>query len=260
MLLPHHPQASSGKPTLWLAQAVNALSRVYTRGIKVLGARRRRERDRLIREQVAGIMGTRRAVPEQINRSDRYKLYWHCISQQQLDTFWEQHDTFESRAIRKESNALKQIRDSADGDTESELAGYRQYINEHPNSHFAFTCLGTALRRVGRLNESLAAYQQALSVQQKAETASLVITHLVIGNVLKEMGRLGDAVAEYRIVVNDKEACELSKLFHARVYLHLGDALKLQGKSREARSAWKQAVKLDQTGSIRTEASKLLKA
>lgn len=254
------------EPTLWLAQGFIAVFRVYARGVEVFGTGRERQRARLLREQMAEIDCISRSAQEQIKQGNIEQGF------EQLESFMERNGNTEEsqsfrdsrlnlQAMREESEVLKNIRDSAGEDTETAIFGYRQYIKNHPGSQLAFTSLGAALRDAGRLEESLAAHRHVLQIKQEMEqgSASNAVTHIAIADVLREMGRLDDAIIVYREIVDDDSGDSLSTILHGRAYLHLGDVFKLQGRKREARAAWKQAVKLDQTGTIRAEVSKRLK-
>jgi tetratricopeptide (TPR) repeat protein len=251
MRSPRIPPVSSGKPALWLAQATNAIGRVYALGASRFG------------------LGKKPNSTELCIDLEKLNLAISLIPPERLESFLDRERPGETqqdrdyrlqrRVMREESEALKKIRESAGDDTEAAISGYEEYIREHPDNQFALISLGTTLREAGRLEESLAAHRQALQAKNGSAKSSGVVTHIAIGNVLKEMGRLEEAAAEYRILLDDEEASEVSRIFHARAYLHLGDVLRLQGKERKARAAWKQAVKQDQTGSIRAEVSKRLK-
>ncbi|MES2459079.1 MAG: tetratricopeptide repeat protein [Armatimonadota bacterium] len=248
---PRHRQLSGSNPIPWLAQAISAVRRVYARGAARFG------------------LGKKPISAELYFDSDKFSFAVSLIPQERWDSFFDRERPGESqqdreyslwrRAMLEESETLKQIRDSAGEDTEKAIAEYQQYVSEHPGSDLALRYLGSAFEKAGRFEESLAVFRQTLRRKRGAGKFSHALTHLSIGNVLTKMGRLDDAVMQYRIPLGDTEDSKLSRACYAPLYLSLGDALKLQGKRWQARRAWKQAVKLDQTRSMEAEVAKRLK-
>src|SRR5687768_5017047 len=135
MRSPDRHRVSRAEPPFWITRAVNAVSRLFARGRARLSLRTKPSREAAF-------------FVDQLNLAVR------LIPRERLEDFMENHvppgESERARELRlhlkamcKESEALKQIRTSAGEDTEAEIAGYRQYISEHPNNDFAFGCLGT---------------------------------------------------------------------------------------------------------------------
>jgi len=74
--------------------------------------------------------------------------------------------------------------------------------------------LGAALKELGRLDEAIACYNQAIALKPDFAEA-----HSNLGNVLKELGRLDEALTSYN------QAIALKPDF-AEVYINLGFAIK----------------------------------
>jgi Flp pilus assembly protein TadD len=62
-----------------------------------------------------------------------------------------------------------------------------------PNDVEAHNNLGTAWRRLGRLEDAMGSYRRALAIEP-----DIAEVHNNLGNALKDLGRLEDAVASYR--------------------------------------------------------------
>ncbi|MBC8104262.1 MAG: hypothetical protein H7Z41_16930, partial [Cytophagales bacterium] len=135
MRSPRHRRLPRFEPTLWLAQGVIAVFRVYARGVEVFGSGRKRDNARRLRERMAELNGAGSAAQKQIKQGN--------IEQglEQLENFMERNEGFgdsqsiresrlELKSMREESEALKQIRDSAGEDTETSIAGYQKYIQD----------------------------------------------------------------------------------------------------------------------------------
>lgn len=259
MHIAHRRETSHRKPTRWLAQAIASIPQIFARGLAAFGFRKKRDSTSDFIEQMnLALRRIPQEVLEELEELAERERPWESESDRELRLQMKTRRE-KNEAMREEHETLKQIRRSAGEDTATEVAAYQQYLREHPDNPFALTCLGTALLRAGRLDESLAVRRQVLHLKQESGQSCDVITRAAIAEVLKGMGRLDEAVAEYRMILDRSDPNELSKLLHGCVYLYLGDALKLQGKRREARQAWKQAVKQDRTGSLQAEVSKRLK-
>jgi Flp pilus assembly protein TadD len=103
---------------------------------------------------------------------------------------------------------------------------------EFPKHQFAWKVLGTALKQMGKLNESLVALQKSVELNPQDAEA-----HNNLGITLQELGRLDEAEASYR------KAIEL-KPDLAEAYNNLGNTLKEQGRLDEAEVSLRQAIAL----------------
>jgi tetratricopeptide (TPR) repeat protein len=103
---------------------------------------------------------------------------------------------------------------------------------EFPKHQFAWKVLGTALKQMGKLNESLVALQKSVELEPLDAEA-----HNNLGVILNEQGRLKEAEINYR------KAIEL-KPDYTEVHHNLGNTLKKQGRLDEAEVSLKKAIEL----------------
>ena len=90
------------------------------------------------------------------------------------------------------------------GEWERAAAFFRQAVRENQADHRAWTLLGYSLRHLGRLRESLAAYDEALRLNPSYAEALEYrgISHAALGNLdlarrdLERLARLGSPLAE----------------------------------------------------------------
>ena len=90
------------------------------------------------------------------------------------------------------------------GEWERAAAFFRQAVRENQADHRAWTLLGYSLRHLGRLRESLAAYDEALRLNPSYAEALEYrgIAHAALGNLgfarrdLERLARLGSPLAE----------------------------------------------------------------
>jgi len=92
--------------------------------------------------------------------------------------------------------------------------------------------LGNSLRKLGKLNEASASYQQALRLKPDHVQAQ---TNL--GGILMEQGRLEEAAAHFQEALRVKPDC-------AEAFTNLGNVLSRQDKPDEAINSYRQAVQL----------------
>ena len=124
-------------------------------------------------------------------------------------------------------NTLKEL-----GRLDEALASYNQAIALKPDYAEAHSNLGNTLKELGRLDEAEASYTQAIALKPDFAEA-----HSNLGNTLKELGRLDEAEASY------KQAIALKPDF-AEAHSNLGNTLKELGRLDEAVASYTQAIAL----------------
>jgi len=98
---------------------------------------------------------------------------------------------------------------------------------------FAHNKRGVALVELGRVDEALAAFCEALCAVESYAPALVNI-----GNVLLEEGDVADAIEHYRAAIRADET-------YAGAYMNLGVALKRAGRASEATRCLKKALRLE---------------
>jgi tetratricopeptide (TPR) repeat protein len=92
--------------------------------------------------------------------------------------------------------------------------------------------LGLAYQALGRLDDAVASYRQAIALKPNFPEA-----HYNLGNVLQEQGKIDDAIASYRQAIALRPEA-------AEAHNNLGHALQEQGKLDEATACYRQAIAL----------------
>jgi tetratricopeptide (TPR) repeat protein len=92
--------------------------------------------------------------------------------------------------------------------------------------------LGTALAKLGRLDEALVQLRQALE-----SDAAYAPAHYNLGLVLSRRGDAEGAIREWRSALELDPKC-------AEAHASLGDALSVQGRTAEALEHWRDAIQL----------------
>jgi len=101
---------------------------------------------------------------------------------------------------------------------------------QFPNHQFSWKVLGSTLRQVGRVSESLFFSQKAIQLNLKDADA-----HNNLGNILNDLGRLREAEASYR------QAIELNPKY-AMAHNNLGNILNNLHRPEEAEASYRQAI------------------
>ena len=101
-----------------------------------------------------------------------------------------------------------------------------------PDFALAHNNLGNTLKELGRLDEALSSYSQAIELQP-----DFALAHNNLGNTLKELGRLDEALKSYN------QAITLKPNF-ASAYSNLGVTQQELGRLDEALSSYNQAIVL----------------
>jgi Tfp pilus assembly protein PilF len=78
-------------------------------------------------------------------------------------------------------------------DYEGAIAAFHQAIRFAPASAWAWTCLGIALRKQGKLDEAIPAFRRAILVDSK-----YALAHSCLGFTLKDRGKLDGAISAFR--------------------------------------------------------------
>ncbi|MDB3914351.1 tetratricopeptide repeat protein [Alphaproteobacteria bacterium] len=102
-----------------------------------------------------------------------------------------------------------------------------------PNFAQAHYNLGNTLKEIGRLDEALASYTQAIALKPDYAKA-----HYNLGNTLKEIGRLDEALASYN------QAIALKSDF-AEAHNNLGNTFQELGRLDEALASFTKAITLN---------------
>lgn len=253
---------NSQAPSLWLVQTIITAFRVVFRVQEVFASPRKRERLRKLREKMAAIEADKREVLHRLKNEPGFG------SLEFTTLFLERHgDDAETRASLEESRgqllAMRQVSDElqsihrqAEGNWEKAAADYRAYLKQHPDARLAYSYLGGALQRTGDFDGSLAAYREALELDNTGPLAAG--TRISIGEVLREKGDWAGATAEFYSVINDD--AKRSQVFKSLAYYSLGITLAETGDHSGAQKAWKQAIKWDTTKAIAPKAREKIAA
>ena len=137
-------------------------------------------------------------------------------------------------------NSLKPSREQLDNLLEHYQTG--RYVDaeklsllitqEFPKHQFAWKVLGAALKQMGKINESLAASQKSVQLNQQDSEA-----HNNLSNTLKVLGRLDEAEASYRQAITLKPD-------YTEAHYNLGNTLKVLGRLDEAEASYRKVITL----------------
>jgi len=103
---------------------------------------------------------------------------------------------------------------------------------EFPKHPFAWKVLGAALKKIGKINESLVASQKSVQLEPKDAEA-----HYNLGNTLKELGKLDEAEVSLRQAIKLKPD-------YVKAHNNLGNILQEQGRLKEAEASCRKAIEL----------------
>ena len=253
---------NSQAPSLWLVQAIIITFRVVFRVQEVFASPRKREKLRKFQEKMSAIEADKKEVLHRLRNEPGFG------SLEATSLFLERHkDDAEIRAsveesrdqlqaMRQTSDELRSIHRKAEGNWQQAAADYRIYLDQHPDTRLAYSCLGGALQRAGDLNGSLAAYREALRLDKNGPLAAS--TRISIGEVLREKGDWEGATAEFHSVINGN--AKEHRVFKSLAYYSLGVTLAEAGDPTGAKAAWRQAIKWDTTKTIAPKAREKIAA
>jgi len=122
---------------------------------------------------------------------------------------------------------------SALGRTEEAIKAYQQAISVNPKFAISYYGLGIVLSALGKNKEAIEAYQQAISVDPKYANP-----YNGLGNALSALGKNKEAIEAY------KQAIRVDPKF-AYPYNGLGNALSALDRNKEAIEAYQQAIRVD---------------
>ena len=103
-------------------------------------------------------------------------------------------------------------------------------VTQFPHSAILFNIQGAALKGLGQLDQSVAAYNKALAIKPDYAKA-----YNNMGVALQEQGKLEEAIKAYNKALAIKSD-------YAEAYYNLGNALQEQGKLEEAIEAYNKAL------------------
>jgi eukaryotic-like serine/threonine-protein kinase len=118
------------------------------------------------------------------------------------------------------------------GKVEEAIAEYREALRLGPEYPSIHNNLGNALRDQGKVEEAIAEFREALRIKP-----DFAVARNNLGNALLDQGKTGEAIAEYH------EALRL-KLDYAETHCNLGIALKRHGKIDEAIAEFREALRI----------------
>jgi protein O-GlcNAc transferase len=118
------------------------------------------------------------------------------------------------------------------GRMDEAIAAYDRALSINPDYADAYNNMGNAFKDQGKLQEAIAAYDRALSIKRDFAEA-----YNNMGNALQEQGNLEEAIAAYDRALSIKPA-------YADAYSNMGTALKDQGKLDEAIAAYDRAFSI----------------
>jgi len=113
------------------------------------------------------------------------------------------------------------------------IVEHREAIRLRPGYYYAHNNLGVALMEQGKLDEAIASYRKAIEIDSKQALA-----HSNLGRALHEQKKLVEAIAAYR------KAIEIDPLY-AFAHNILGLTLHAQKKLEEAIAAYRKAIELN---------------
>ena len=119
------------------------------------------------------------------------------------------------------------------GKLEDAIRAYKQAITIKPDYAEAYYNMGNAFQERGKLREAIEAFNKALLLKPDYPKA-----YYNMGNALKNQGKLEEAIGAYKKALATKPD-------YAEVYNNMGNALKAQGKLKEAVDASKKAIDLN---------------
>ncbi|HUJ11318.1 MAG TPA: tetratricopeptide repeat protein [Verrucomicrobiae bacterium] len=119
------------------------------------------------------------------------------------------------------------------GRTQEAIEHYEQALRIGPNFAETHCDLGSALAQLGREQEAIGQYEQAVRIKPDFAEA-----HCNLGTALAELGRVQEAIGQYEQAVRIKPD-------FADAHFYLGNALAQLGRVQEAIGQYEQAVRIN---------------
>jgi superkiller protein 3 len=130
---------------------------------------------------------------------------------------------------------------SEQGKLEEAIAAYQQAIQLDPKDATPYNGLGNALSEQGKLEEAIAAFQQAIQLDPKD-----ALPYNGLGIALYKQGKLEEAIAAYQQALNlPDDTTGVPTTAHTLAHNNLGRLLQSQGKLAEAIEEFKKATQID---------------
>ena len=136
-------------------------------------------------------------------------------------------DPDEAEAVYNLGNTLQEL-----GQVENSIARYDQALTIHPDCAAAHHNLGGALQELGREEEAIGRYEQALAIRPDFAEA-----HNNLGITLQELGRQEQAISCY-------EQALAIRPDYAEAYYNMGYSLQELGQVENAISRFEQALSI----------------
>ena len=161
-----------------------------------------------------------------------------CCARAQT-AYWKDSETLWSRALSCTSANPKAHLNlgcayQVDGRLDDSIAQFQQVLKINPDYSLANYDLGNVLRHQGRLDDAIAQYQQALKLDQGHDAAE---DYNSMGMALSQKGQTDNAIVEYQAALKFDPG-------DVAVYNNLGRALLLEGRLEEAAVQYLAALKI----------------
>ena len=140
---------------------------------------------------------------------------------------FETHSVGNAEAFYNQGNALRDL-----GRLDDAMTSYSQALKIKPDYAEAHCNLGTILENFGQLDKAEANYRRALEIKPE-----FAVAHSNLGNTLRALGQLKDAVASYH------QALEI-KPDYVEAHYNLGNALRDLGQLNEAVGRYVRALEI----------------
>jgi len=158
----------------------------------------------------------------------RNKMPWVEEGQRRFVAIFEPEHGQQIQILNSVGNVLRSL-----GRNEEAIEAYKQAIATCPKDADPYNGLGNVLRSLGRNEEAIEAFRQAIGVDSNYATP-----YNGLGNTLQSLGRNEEAIEAY------KQAISMDPKY-THLYNGLGNTLRSLGRNEEAIEAYKQAIVVD---------------
>jgi tetratricopeptide (TPR) repeat protein len=163
------------------------------------------------------------------------------------------------KALRSESRELVAIHEASGEDHAKAVAAFQSYIDVNPQNYRAYSWLAGRLTKTGDYDGAIAAYEAAIRICP--DDATRYITVSTAKNAIAEVwflkGDTNAAIQSFQEAIAAVPADGIS--LKSLSYLRIGNLYEKTGDLVRAKSAWREAIKHDDSGIIKAEAEKRLK-